>query len=855
MPRHAFVCAVFALALAVGGAVFCEELPEFVTTEWTRLPDLPQAVGGQFVGVHKDALLVACGNYWEGSFLAGGVKRWIDTVFVLQPGGERWAEAGKLPVPASYGGSVSTGRGLLCIGGLDADRVYDTVFLLSWNGASLEVSEMPPLPRPTAMGGAALLGDTVYVAAGVQTVDATRADHAFWAFEPHRPEAGWRGIEPWPGPARILPVFTAQAGALYLFSGAQLDPGPDGAPKRTYLNDGYRYEPGAGWKPVEGPPRAVVAAPATAYGPSHVLVFSGDDGANADRVKELGDDHPGFPREVLGYHTITNTWTPMGTMPGSPVTTNAVVWRKSVVIPGGESQPGHRTAEVWSGTPAQNHGGFAALDYWAVALYFCVIVCIGVYFSKRENTTDDYFLGGQRIPWWAAGVSIYGTMLSAITFLAVPATTFSTDWKYCVGNFMIYLVGPLVIYFYLPFFRGLRLTSAYEYLERRFNIAVRLFGSVTFVVFQLVRMGIVLLLPALALSAVTGINLVYAVLAMGVLCTVYTVLGGIEAVVWTDVIQVVVLFGGALLALIIVATSVDGGLSAVISTGYADGKFRVINWGWDYRAPVLWVVVLGRFFEVLIPYTTDQTVIQRYMTTPSEKQAARSIWTAALCSLPSFVIFFGIGTALYVFYKSHPELLDPNIATDQVFPLFIVQQFPAGLGGIVIAGVFAAAMSSLDSSLNSVSAVIVTDFYRRFARSVSESRAMFAARGLTVLMGVFATVTALYLAGNEVKLLWEQYMKVIGILGGVLAGIFALGIFTRRANGPGALVGGAVSAVFVLLVYRAGVISFLLYSSVGFFSCVAVGYAASLLLPVPPKDVTGLSVFARRDAGQSTSHG
>ncbi len=356
-----------------------------------------------------------------------------------------------------------------------------------------------------------------------------------------------------------------------------------------------------------------------------------------------------------------------------------------------------------------------------MGLYFAFLVIIGFYFSKREKSSADYFLGGKRVPWWAAGISIFGTLLSAITFLAVPATSFRTDWVYFVGNVSIIVVAPIIVYAYLPFFRRLDITTAYEYLEKRFNFAVRLFGSAAFLLFQLGRVGIVLYLPALALSTATGLDVRLAIVVMGVLCTLYTVLGGIEAVIWTDLLQVFVLLGGALLSLLVIGGDVDGGFSEVISRGLADDKFRMANWSWDYTAAAFWVVLVGRTLENMIPYTTDQTVVQRYLTTATEKDAARSIWLGTLMSVPSAVLFFGVGTALYAFYKGHPQMLDPSLATDAIFPLFIIEQLPAGVSGLVIAAVFAAAMSSLDSSLNSVSAVVVTDFYRPFARNPNET--------------------------------------------------------------------------------------------------------------------------------------
>lgn len=872
MPIRVGLLAFLPMAVLISSLCFAtEDAAHAVSMRWEDMPELPEPMGGHFAGVNEaasggTALIVAGGTRWEGSFLAGGTKHWLDTIHVYtlpegtgkkagvagalrelfrfkakQPLGEAvktgsWRKAGRLPAPLSYGASVSTAKGVVCIGGMHDKTYYDSVLLLQWDGAAVVQWELPALPSPMALGFAAAIGNVIYAGAGQSGPDMDLEQ--FWKLDLDELDTGWEALEPWPGPARILPVAAAQDGSLFMFSGAAFR---QNGVSREYLTDAYRFTPRQGWKRLEPSPRPIAAAPAIAWGDTHILVFSGDDGKLVDQIVELGGNHPGYPLGVLGYHTVTNTWTTFGEIPDSLLTAPAVVFQRGIVVPGGEPKPGQRVQRVLWGVPERTRKAFGWLDYTVVGTYFLVLVVMGLYFSRRENSTDDYFIGGRRVPWWAAGMSIYGTLLSAISFLATPATTYKGNWIYSVSNVLILLVALIVVHFYLPFFRRLNVTSAYEYLEKRFNLGVRMFGSTAFTVFQLGRMGIVLLLPALALSAVTGIDLRLSILAMGLLCTFYTVLGGIEAVIWTDVLQVIILLGGAWLSFFLISGSVDGGFIGMIQTGYADGKFHLATWGWDITQKVFFVVILGRFLEALIPYTTDQTVIQRYLTTPSERQAARSIWTGALFSLPSFMVFFGIGTALYVFYKEHPGQLDPNLTTDQIFPLFIVQQMPSGVGGLVVAAVFAAAMSSLDSSMNSVSAVLVTDFYRRFSGGGSEKTALSLARALTIGLGVFATAVALYVAVSEITGLWEKYMSIIGLFGGSLAGVFALGIFTRRAHGAGALIGAVAGAGVLYYVERYTDVSFLLYSTTGILTSFSAGYVASLLIPAPAKDITGLT--------------
>ena len=484
---------------------------------------------------------------------------------------------------------------------------------------------------------------------------------------------------------------------------------------------------------------------------------------------------------------------------------------------------------------------FGTINYMVVGAYLLILVGMGCYFFGREKSDVDYFLARGRIPWWAAGVSIFGTQLSAITFMAIPATAYATDWVYILGTATIVLLAPVVIYVYLPFFRRLQVTTAYEYLEMRFNVVVRLFGSAAFILLQLSRMGIVIFLPAIALSAVTGINICLAILLMGLLSSFYTALGGIEAVIWSDVLQVVVLMGGALLSLVIIVFSVDGGLAGLISTAAAHGKFHTVNWTWDHTTTAVWVVVLGWTLSNLIPYTADQAVIQRYLTTKDEKAAARSIWTNAALTIPAGLIFYGLGTALFVFYRENAASLEPALQTDAIFPLFIVQQLPVGVAGLVIAGIFAASMSSLDSSLNSVATALVTDFYKRFVPASTEQRRLRLGRALTVVLGVVATSIGLFMATYEIKSLFDVFLELLGLFGGSLAGLFALGVLTRRAHGVGALVGAVTSAMVLYLVAANTDVHFFLYAGIGILTCFCVGYSASIMIPQSQPSLLGLT--------------
>lgn len=840
MRSRAWAC-VISMVAAMASSLAQEEPASHI--EWGNLPSLPQAVGSPFVGVHRDTLIVAGGSFWSAPPMEGGTKTFSDAIVILEPGATSWKSAGTLPHGAAGGASVSTPDGVLCIGGADGRQAFSEVWLLRFERGTVAIEPMPSLPQPLYLPGAALWLDTVYVAGGQAGFDPSPSTTAFHALNLTKPKEGWRTVASWPGASRILPSVVVQDNALYLFGGAELVPQPDGTFGRRYLADGYRLDPKGEWRAVADAPRPFVAAAATSIGPSHIYVFGGDDGSLYGQTL-APKDHPGFSADVWAYHTITNTWTLAGSMPEPVVTTTAVALKGAVVLAGGEDRPYSRSASVQTAKVVSAKRSVFAIDYVVLAGYFLAMVAMGWYFSRREKSTEDFFRGGQRVPWWAAGVSIFGTVLSAITFLSIPAMAYRTDWVYLIGNLCVILIAPVVVYFYLPFFRHLDVTSAYEYLEKRFSLPVRLFGSLSFILFQLGRVGIVLYLPAMTLAAATGIDVVTAIVLMGLLTILYTALGGIEAVIWTDVVQVIVLLGGAVLALVVIVLGAEGGVPDVLSTAWHDGKFRMANWTWDYTVAALWVVVVGRTLENLVPHTTDQSVIQRYMTTATEAQAARAIWLGNLMALPSSVLFFSVGTALYVFYKEHPMQLDPTLQTDATFPLFIIEQLPPGLSGLIVAALFAAAMSTLDSGLNSVSTVVTTDFYRRFKKDVDESQALRLARWVTVVMGLFGTGAAIVMHWLNSPSLWDQYIRVVGLFGGGLAGLFALGIFTRRATAPGALTGAFVAAAVLAAVQHYQPVSVLLYSAIGISTCVVVGYLASYALG-HNRDLTGLTWSTR----------
>ena len=448
------------------------------------------------------------------------------------------------------------------------------------------------------------------------------------------------------------------------------------------------------------------------------------------------------------------------------------------------------------------------LDVVVVLAYMAGMALLGLVVSKKNTSTEAYFVGNRSFPGWAIGLSILGTSLSSMTFLSIPADAFGGNWSNLVLNLLLPAVAVFAIFFFIPIFRGRKITTAYEYIEMRFGPVARLFAAVSGILFQLYRIGAVLFLVSLPVNLATGIELWVVIAVMGVLIAFYTVLGGIEAVIWTDVIQAIVLLAGGLFALGFIIFSLPGGLNQIVDVGMANNKFDLAVDGWGLSERTIPVLFMLGIYSWMQFFATDQTMIQRYAAAKSEKAARQATAMYTSIVVPTWALFYFIGTALFVFYMNKGGgdvsgvLSTLNNENDKVFPYFLLTELPQGLAGLIIAGLLAAAMSTLDSSINAISTVITIDVVRPYIKKGrSDAYYLKLAKNIGIVTAAFMIGSAIFFSELPKDSMNDVNWLVGSLLQGCLVGLFMSALLTKRVGNKGVVAGLAIA--FCVNVYLA----------------------------------------------------
>lgn len=480
---------------------------------------------------------------------------------------------------------------------------------------------------------------------------------------------------------------------------------------------------------------------------------------------------------------------------------------------------------------------FNWLDYGVFAAYLAASLGIGIAFTRGQTTIREYFLAGRSMGPVVVAITIMASLFSGISFLGTPSEVYVHGIGYWLIVFSTFVTTPIMVWIFMPFFYRKGYYTAYQYMEARFSVGLRTLSSALFIARVTLWLSVVTYAPALALEHVTGMPLWLSILVTGGLTTLYTTLGGMKAVVWSDVMQFVVLCGGQLVILGVALHGIPGGLGGAMEIARSSGHMN-LNFSLDPAVRVtVWAILLGGTCHNLVLLGTDQVAIQRYMTASSLGTAQRSMWIKLVVSLPVFTAFYLTGLVLFAFYQHAGT--DPLAAghidkADQILPYFAINELPSGLPGLLIAGVFAATMSTISSGINSLTTVSLVDFYRRLWRpQASEGEQMRLARGLTLCYGLL--IVALAFAAGRFGSLIEAPVKLFGLIGGPLLGLFLLGMLSRRANAQGAVVGWVAGALATLPVAAFTRTSFLWYPLLGTVTAFTCGWIASLLWPPKPE--------------------
>lgn len=777
--------------LVTGGIASAGESLNAVATG--LLPTLPDGRAPQQMLALQDQLLAVEGE--RAWYLGKGEQAW------------KPLQLGKTPAHALHG-MVRYGDASWLLVGEGAGQA-NRLDQVTRKGDALVAGQSLPLPSPLAQAVATTLDGDLYVAgvdgAGKRQLLRRPAGNGTWVPAPM-----------WPGDDAAA-AMQAQKGALYVVD----------APVAGNAQQLWRWTTDKGWVSLPGMDGTLVPGSLRALGQAHLLMQVRDrQGAVNART----------------FHTITSAWaTVAGSGADAPTATaswgNGLAWASA--------DGSLHTFEMQTGKHL-----LGWMDWTVIIVYLAAMLGMGAwfYFREKRGNTADFFVGGRSIPFWAAGVSLYATNTSSISFIAIPAKAFETNWQYLTNNLIAVLGLMFVAVWIVPLLRRLDLMSVFSYLETRFHPAIRMLASALCIVMQIgARMSVVLFLPALAIATITGISVVWSIMMMGVFTIIYTAMGGMKAVIWTDFVQVIVKMGGAIFAIGFIVWTLKGGFGEFVATAAMEDKTKLFDFSFDLTKATVWGFIFLVVFDVVLTFPKDQVLMQRTLATKSDKEAGRSIWAFAAIMIPGGFIFYGIGTALWVFYKNNPQRLDPLLPIDATFPLFIAAELPPGVTGLIIAGVFAAAMATLSSIMNSVATLISVDFYERLAKNPNPRKSVLFAEISTVMVGLVAIGLALIMSRYDIHSLFDVSIELAGLLGGGFAGAYTLGMFTRRANSQGVAIGVAASIVLTFVAWWFKLVHPYFYLAISIMLCIVIGYLASLCFPAPTRSLKGLTIY-KQDA-------
>ena len=704
-------CSLFCTVLP--GVSFAGKSPEVaqkIELKSGVLPGLPSSPQGGLLGKAKNAVLAAAAS--DAPRADGALAVWTCQLSSDPKDGKSWKES-TVTVPA-WAASAQWGDKWIVAGGLLAGKPVSSISVLSVDDSGVLKSEsLPDLPQPLAGAGAAMIGTTLYVFGGVSSLEPATFEKKLWKldFSDGVPAAAWLEGEAFPNSPRAFFAVTEQYGMLCVFGGIE--------PGLRVSNETWVYRPTPieatsyiGWKRVSDLPHPIARASAVSLGQASVMLVGGIHAETIQALPPVNGSVPKDDRPWL-YHTVTDAWCPFDK--ALPATDSL-----ALKIDPGVWVVGRGTTQDVSFPRMMRN--LAIIDYIVVIGYFVVLASIGFYFAKQESSAE-FSLGNRKVKWWAAGISMFATGASAISFMAIPALAFATNLVWTLPVVATLIPAYFITAYYIfPLLRRMEITSTYEYLERRFNNPLRLIASAQCIAIQTIgRTAVVLVLPALAIASVTGMNVFWCVLLMGILTTIYTAVGGFESVIWTEVFQGVLKFIAPLAMVIVAIFSLPGGFGQFWKTSGDYGKFEFALVTWDVTVPAIWILLVSYMLQFTVVKAGDQPIIQRVFSAPLH-EVRRVSAMEVTCGILIGILSNVLGIAIFSYFRAHPEQFSPTAQNDQIVPLFVTQAMPPGFAGMVIAAIFASAMATVASAMNSVATIYTEDFYPKIRPKATDKQ-------------------------------------------------------------------------------------------------------------------------------------
>ena len=755
-----------------------------------------------------------------------------------------------LKIPLAHFASTTFQNKIYILGGVSSNGISSRVFELEVQDGALAQRELPELPKGLAFAGATVHRSTsnyfLTILGGITSLNVAEASSEMFEYQLlTEQKQAWVKTVDMPFGGRISPTTLELYNEILVMGGYSLKSGKL-SPHNTVwgyarvARDGHVK---AGWEERAVLPKALANPAFSKTGQSHVVIIGGDTLGGEWKDWVTGKKEIEASKGVYAFHDAFSVWHQLEERTEASSggyffkTKDREFLLLDTLSTKGELNP----SQIFKFKVSTKKLSWP--DWIMLGFYFLVVAGIGYYFAKRQTGGSSFALGDGEVTWWAAAISLMASGVSTISFMALPALAA------CIGlankgPILFIFVGMMINGFItFPILRRLKITSTYEYLEQRFGPTLRWVGSINSILVQMFgRIGIVVMLPALAISAMVGLPPWVSIVAMGLITTIYSAVGGFQAVIWTDVFQGVLLILGFIGMGVIAYGQIDGGWDTIYSDGIEMNRLNFFLTDFDITIGNMWFAVVGMILGTM-SFASDQTTAQRVLCTPL-KDVRRMAFMSGGFAIFSAILPAAVGILLFAYFRHNPASMNPTMSNDQMVPIFIISEVPIGLAGLILATMFAAAMSTVSTSVNVCAVLFCEDIYKKAFKNITPKHEMRVMQIATLASGVIGTTIAIVLLNMEMPTLWESFQRIMSYVGGGFGAVFILGMFTRRTNEIGAIA-GAIGG-FVAAYYFNNSEWDIHYSGLGILimgSSILTGYLVSLVTPSRNIDLKGLTIF------------